>query len=293
MQQKSFWKEIWELLSPLVLRAVVMIVVETIVISTYYTQHIADFGNLQTEEQVAEMMAQVITDVYQYATELSALSAVATIPFFAVMMNRDKKKEKEAGILPNKMAPLKKYILVAGISIPFALGLNNILLLSNLAEYSVAYQETAESIYSTSFPVQIICVGVIIPVMEEFMFRGLIFKRMRTTGSATRAIILSAIIFGLYHGNAVQFVYATLCGVLLAYLYEKYGSLKAPILAHILMNVVACVLTEADIFTWMFSDTMRAAVITVVCAALASAMFVMIRQIDEKPEIAQNSEKNA
>jgi membrane protease YdiL (CAAX protease family) len=180
--------------------------------------------------------------------------------------------------------------LVAGISIPFSLGLNNILILSNLAEYSEAYQEATEALYTPSLPVQIVCVGVIIPIMEEYIFRGVIYKRMRRHATAKRAMISSAIFFGIYHGNSVQMIYAALCGLLLAYLYEKYGSIKAPILAHMLMNIVVCLLTDADGFTWMFSKPIRMALITIGCAALASTVFLEIRKIQEKPDGPEEAE---
>ncbi|MBR2043100.1 MAG: CPBP family intramembrane metalloprotease, partial [Clostridia bacterium] len=72
-------------------------------------------------------------------------------------------------------------------------------------------------------------------------------------------------------------MYGSLSGILLAYLYEKYGSIKAPILAHILMNIVALTLTEANIFVWMFKDIMRMSVITILCAAAASTIFLFIQ----------------
>jgi len=82
-------------------------------------------------------------------------------------------------------------------------------------------------------------------------------------------------------------IYGTLCGLLLAYLYEKYGSIKAPIFAHMLMNIVACLLTDVDGFTWMFSNPIRMALITIGCAALASTVFLGIRKIEEQPEVLQ------
>ena len=51
-----------------------------------------------------------------------------------------------------------------------------------------------------------------------------------------------------------------------------------------LMNIVSCVLTDINGFTWMFVKPIRMAVITIVCAAIASTMFLFIRDIDEKPE---------
>jgi len=269
---------------------VVAFVVEMVVTMLYCMQHLPEFvtNATLTQEEIMAKATELTYGVLQYMTEIAALSALVTLPFLIIMFKNDKRKEQQAGIVQNKKAPLSQYVLIAGISIPFALALNNILLLSNLAEYSIAYQETSEALYSSPFPIQILCLGIIIPIMEEFIFRGLVFKRMRRYRTATHAIISSAIFFGLYHGNLVQTIYATLSGVLLAYLYEKYGSLKAPILAHILMNTVACLLTEADVFTWMFSKSIRLAVITIGCAALASTVFLSIRKIDEKPNAPQD-----
>ena len=78
-----------------------------------------------------------------------------------------------------KKAAFGKYILIVGISIPVALGVNNLLLLSNLSEVSEGYKQASEMLYTPSLPVQIICLGIVIPIMEELIFRGLLFKRLR------------------------------------------------------------------------------------------------------------------
>lgn len=288
MQQRSVGKYIWEIFSPLLLHMVVSFVVEMILILVYYMQHTPELLTLlESDKEVTEQILEMAYSVYQYAVEITAIAALVTIPFLVWMTRKDLKEERAAGIIPNKKAPMSKYILVAGISIPFSLGLNNILTLSNLAAYSEAYQEAAEALYAPSLPVQIVCVGVIIPIMEEYIFRGLIYKRMRRYVTAKRAIISSAIFFGIYHGNTVQMIYGALCGLLLAYLYEKFGSIKAPILAHMLMNIVACLLTDVDGFTWMFSNPIRMAVITIGCAALASTVYLGIRKIEEQPELPE------
>lgn len=287
MQQRNIGKELWELFSPIVLKIAVSFGVELLVVSVFCVQYLPELGAATTQNEMMSILMQITEKVYQYIVEITGIAALATIPFLVLMKKNDERKELAAGLVQNWKAPLSKYVLVAGISIPFALGLNNILLLSNLAEYSIAYQEASEALYTPSLLVQIICLGIITPIMEELIFRGLIFKRIRRIVSAKRAIIASALFFGLYHGNLVQSIYGILCGLLLGYLYEKFGSLKAPILAHMLMNIVACVLTEADVFTWMFSESIRMAVITILCAALASSMFLFIQKIGEQEEPAE------
>ena len=51
------------------------------------------------------------------------------------------------------------------------------------------------------------------------------------------AIVLSAVFFGLYHGNFVQFLYAALLGMLLALMYHRTGTLWTAIVAHMAANL--------------------------------------------------------
>lgn len=285
MQQISLRKYIWRIFSPLILQTVVAFLVEAIIIGIYTVIRLPEYkGAITTSEQMIEFSAQITNELYRYITEISAIAALVAIPFLGLMIYKDRKNAKKMGIIPNKKANLFQYSYIIGISIALSLGLNNILLLSNLAEYSESYQETATILYAPAFPVQILCVGIIIPIMEEMVFRGLVYKRMKESKSMFYALLTSSVLFGVYHGNSVQFIYALLTGVMLGYLYEKYGSLKAPILAHMLMNIVSCVLTKADVFTWIFSNMARMATITIGCAAVGSTMFVMIRGINEKTD---------
>ncbi|MBQ8803494.1 MAG: CPBP family intramembrane metalloprotease [Tyzzerella sp.] len=256
MQRKSVLKQMWDILSPLMLRYA-----------------------------VAYVIALLFLDEYrEHPTEMGAVAAVLTVPFLILMVKKDKAKEREAGILPNKKAPLGKYVMIAGVSAALAIGLNNLLLLANLAKYSESYQEAAEALYAPAFLAQLLCVGIVYPILEEYMFRGVIYRRMRAISSPKKAIVMSSIFFGLYHGNLVQMIYGTVAGLMLAYVYEKYGSLKAPVLAHVIMNIVACVLTEMNGFAWMLAQPIRAAVITGVCIVLAFVILAQIQKIDEKPE---------
>lgn len=261
-------------------------VVEAIILSFYFMQDMPELMEVATNEELfVSKLEEMMTGAYQYMVEITAVSSLVTIPVLLFMKRRDARKERDAGITQNKRAPWYKYIFVAGVSVPLAIVANNIITLSNLAEYSEGYQEATEMLYMPSLPVQIVCLGIITPICEELLFRGLIYKRLRQDCSFVSAMIYSALIFGAYHMNLVQAIYGIVCGLLLAYLYEKYGSLKAPILAHIFMNVVVCVLSDVNAFTWMFSQPIRMAFITIACAAIGSSVFLLIRQIDEKPEV--------
>lgn len=82
----------------------------------------------------------------------------------------------------------------------------------------------------------IACISVLGPVLEELLFRGAITGILLRKYAPAKAILLSALVFGIFHINPVQVVGATLSGVLFAWLYYKTGSLVPGILIHILNN---------------------------------------------------------
>ncbi|MCD7841730.1 MAG: CPBP family intramembrane metalloprotease, partial [Lachnospiraceae bacterium] len=85
--------------------------------------------------------------------------------------------------------------------------------------------------------------GLLVPVTEELVFRGLTYRRMRTRMQTYQAVVISALLFALYHGNPIQMLYAFPMALLLALLYEKSGSLVYPILLHIGANLTAILTT--------------------------------------------------
>lgn len=175
---------------------------------------------------------------------------------------------------------LKHYWMIAVMGIAVAIGLNNILLMTDIVQYSKAYQEAVEILYAPSFGKQILYTGILAPIIEELLFRGLAFKIMRRWMTFLWSMIFSAILFAAYHGNLVQFIYAGLCGLLLAYIYEKFQSIAAPILAHMVMNMTACTMTEFGWFSWMFEEIWRVMVITIICIGIAGAVFAGLQNLD-------------
>lgn len=75
------------------------------------------------------------------------------------------------------------------------------------------------------------------PVMEEYIFRKLIVDRTVRYGQEV-AVVISGLMFGLFHGNLNQFVYAAVIGMFLAYLYVKTGNLKITISLHMMFNFI-------------------------------------------------------
>ena len=76
------------------------------------------------------------------------------------------------------------------------------------------------------------------PVVEEILFRGIVLRSIRKFAPAWGAILISSVLFGVYHLNIVQAVYATLMGIAAGILYEKKRNLLFPILVHFANNLI-------------------------------------------------------
>lgn len=236
---------------------------------------------LNDQVEYAQMVTEMTNEILQYTTIITGVTALVAIPVFWWLFHKDNRMRRQMGMPEPKKAGLTKYIWIVILGIAACVALNNILTLSNLAMIS-SYEETGANFYKVNLVAQIICLGILTPIAEELVFRGLIFKRMREVLSMKRAILISALIFGIYHGNLVQAVYGGVLGALLAYTYEKYGSLKAPILAHMVLNLTSVILSEVGGFRWMFEQPMRMGIATVACAAISATMYVMIQRIGQE-----------
>ena len=118
-------------------------------------------------------------------------------------------------------------------------------------------------------------VGILAPVMEEILCRGLVMQTLRPFGKRL-AILGTAFLFALLHGNILQTPYAFVVGLVLGYVAMEY-SISWAILLHVINNLVL-----GEIFTRLTAnmDMMAATLLLwaflLVCAA--GAVFTLIRK---------------
>lgn len=81
-----------------------------------------------------------------------------------------------------------------------------------------------------------ICIAVIFaPIVEEMIFRKVLIDRIRKYGNGA-AILMSGMMFGLFHGNLSQFFYAAGLGMLFAFIYIRTGKIRHTITLHMMVN---------------------------------------------------------
>jgi len=82
----------------------------------------------------------------------------------------------------------------------------------------------------------VLMVGVVAPLVEELIFRAILYVKLRQRLGVMWATIISSLIFGVIHSSVAMGVSAAVMGVVLAWLYEKSRSLWLPLLLHIVNN---------------------------------------------------------
>lgn len=130
------------------------------------------------------------------------------------------------------------YIIVMGVLGQYASNLIATLTGVLIPSAMDSYEDLAQNFdLSTASPVlMILAVCIVGPIVEELVFRGMIFGKLRRAFSFWPAAIISGIMFGVFHMNIMQGVYASVLGVLLAYVYEKTQTIFGSIFFHIVFN---------------------------------------------------------
>lgn len=188
--------------------------------------------------------------VVSYTLIMTAIALVISIPIMYLMM----KKDYEYPINPRrkeKTFVLKEYmknISYKGMNYPIVLGITASLGISRfiallpidgiLGNYKEVQKVTADN----SILIQLIVVGVLTPVLEEMLFRGIIYNRLKTYYEVTIAAYIAAIIFGIAHFNLIQGLYAFIMGIVLTYIYEKSGNLVVAICMHCAANITTVIM---------------------------------------------------
>lgn len=83
--------------------------------------------------------------------------------------------------------------------------------------------------------------GIVGPVIEEIIFRGLILQSLRQKMDSKIAIVIGSLIFGLWHINLYTALCAFLFGIILSIFYIRYNSIFVPIVIHIGANIFALI----------------------------------------------------
>lgn len=129
--------------------------------------------------------------------------------------------------------------LITGVGLN--LFINGFLWLLPLGDLFPEYGRAIENVLNHPFYETLLFTGILIPIMEEVFYRGVILGKLRQGFSITGAILIQAIFFGIGHMNIVQGLYALVMGIVFGYVVMWTRSLYCAILLHITINTTSII----------------------------------------------------
>ncbi|MBS5522423.1 MAG: CPBP family intramembrane metalloprotease [Clostridiales bacterium] len=274
MQYDSPGKKIWRYLSPiLVYYGIVMLV--SFISSFFITYQL--MGSLTASADMKSFTEELMMRSLEASVPIYLISGLISLPFLWRMMRKDRTFRKFVGDRSALKWWTLLYCALAGILCCLAGSI--LITISQAGLIFNGYEETSQNIFSQSALMQLAAVGLVMPFVEEIIFRGLIYSRMKDYMSANMAMLLSSLIFGIYHGNIIQAVYGFVMGILMVFVYEKYQTLAAPVICHMGANLTTLVFS---FFNVTFGSVGILAVVALICLA---ALYLILRLIQKQVNV--------
>lgn len=184
----------------------------------------------------------------EYLADINILSGLSSFcnyilpfPIFYWLM-----KKLESFKLEKTRVNVKTFIMYIGITLTLMwignlIGLAITSLLSGAIQSDIS-NPVQQLINSADIWFNLIVISIIAPIFEEIFFRKFLIDRTIKYGARV-SIILSGVLFALFHGNLNQFFYALLLGGFLAYVYIKSGKITYTIILHGIVNFMGSVVS--------------------------------------------------
>lgn len=182
----------------------------------------------------------LINEVYDAALSNSSLilliaAAILLLILIVFFRARGKRLMQETWLAPVRVSSLWP-VALAGVSLAIVIcyGISWI-------PWPESMMQSYEELYAVSNDDSILCLFttvLIAPIIEELIFRGLVFTRFCRAMPAPAALILASTIFGAMHGTLLWASYGFIGGIAMTLVYMKYRSLYASMLMHCVFNLV-------------------------------------------------------
>lgn len=179
---------------------------------------------------------QLMAKTIELTTLVGLLSGLLALLIYGIIfLVRKKKLGAEIGLKKIDVKSILPIVLM-GVALNIVM-----LLVINVIPFPESWRESlvanSGALQGGNVIINWISVVIMAPVIEEVVFRGLIYTRLKKGMPALAAAILSAVVFGLMHGTVIWVLSAFVLGMILVWCEEKYQSLAASILFHAAYNL--------------------------------------------------------
>lgn len=136
-------------------------------------------------------------------------------------------------------------------------------------EWLQAYQTESGALVTMRPMLDFVAVVLLAPLVEELLFRGVIYDAFCMLLPAGAAVALQGILFGSIHGSMIWMIYAAFMGCVLGYVRKHTGSVRPCVLMHMAFN------GSSYLFNW-FANQYSEDSATVIFVFIASAFVLLL-----------------
>ena len=192
---------------------------------------IVETGSLDLFQMLEVLMA--------YVTPITLASNLFTLVFLLLFFPLRRKNP----LREFQLQPIPPLAAAGAVSIaPVLYGVVTLVLSLLPAAWMADYAQASAALNDTGL-LPFLSVALAAPVVEEVIFRGLIQSRLAHALPGWPAVVLSALLFALCHGQPVWMGYAFVLGMVLGIMAWRTGSILPSILTHIVFNAIGQVLS--------------------------------------------------
>lgn len=192
-----------------------------------------------------DIIAETITNKVASATPTIIMcAAIMVIIVFTLIHTSKKRNNITRAYRFNKISsPHLLYTIILGCFVCFlSIGFSG---LFNLGTLDPEATETLNNlVMNNSIWVTLLSVGIIVPISEEIIFRGSVFKNLSEHFNIKWVIVIQAVIFSVYHFNLVQALPTLIIGLVIGFAVYYTNSIISGIIIHILNNSIAIILSH-------------------------------------------------
>lgn len=208
-----------------------------------------------------------------------AVRAIFTLVFLLVFFAiRKKNVAKELDL---KKAPAMKFLAAAlgALFVIFTVNMSmNFLPQQNIEDFA----EASKNLYAYSLWQAFLANALLVPVLEEVIFRGVLFSRLQKVMPNVAVALITSVLFGLMHGQIIWILFAFTVGLLLSYVRIKTGSILPTIMMHVIINSYAVIMNYKLI---TIESTAVAIILMIVgVLGLAGCIFFMTKACKDEKE---------
>ena len=163
--------------------------------------------------------------------------------------------------------------------------LNGLVLMTGIQNIDPLFKSAQASFAEGSLPVQILAYGILVPIAEEWLFRGFVYRFFEdrfhgNEGFHALAIVLTSLTFAVYHGNLTQGIYVFFLGIFLCLAVDR-GGLLCAVIIHLGVNLTSLIGNQIPSYRDILTHPAAHWPYILAAAVIGEGLFLLLGRVTE------------